>query len=178
VAAVARLAREIWREHYPAIIGRAQVAYMVPRFQGVAAIRRQLAEGTEYFLLYRGRRAEGYFAIGRDRRRGGLFLSKLYVRKAARGFGLAKAALRHAESLCRRRRLGRLWLTVNRRNAASIAWYGRMGFAKAGRVFQRIGGGFAMDDYRMEKRVPRAPGARPTRPRSTRGGRGRPRRGG
>jgi len=182
VQTVARLAREIWGEHYPPIIGRAQVDYMVPRFQGAGAIRKQLAAGTEYFLLMRGRTPEGYLAVERDASRRGLFLSKLYVRKEARGLGLAKAALRFAEGLCRRRGLRTLWLTVNKRNASSIAWYERVGFTRAAAVVQDIGGGFVMDDYRMEKRVGRAGSgsrsARPTTPRARRGGRARLRRGG
>ena len=179
---VARLAREIWGEHYPPIIGREQVDYMVPRFQGPLAIRRGIAAGAAYFLLLRGRKAQGYLAVERDPDGRALFLSKLYVRKEARGLGLAKAALRHAEDLCRRRGLRRLWLTVNRRNAASIAWYERMGFRKSGTVVKDIGGGFVMDDHRMTKRIPVGRdgrrGSGPTGSRATRGGRAPPRRGG
>lgn len=161
---------------------------MLPRFQGPRAIREQIASGMEYHLLFHGRTAQGYLAMQGDRGKRSLFLSKLYVRKPARGLGLARAALDLAEATCRRRGLRELWLTVNKRNASSIAWYEKMGFVKAGSVVQDIGGGFVMDDYRMKKRGPPAdsPGQRQNRRRgacstgrrATRAGRGPRRRGG
>ena len=42
---------------------------------------------------------------------------------------------------------------VNKNNADSIAWYSRMGFRNAGPVIQDIGGGFVMDDFRLEKTI-------------------------
>jgi len=46
-----------------------------------------------------------------------------------------------------------LWLTVNKDNADSIAFYRRVGFGIAGSSVTDIGGGFVMDDYRMSKSV-------------------------
>jgi len=46
-----------------------------------------------------------------------------------------------------------MWLTVNKNNSHSIAWYSRMGFTNAGPILQDIGGGFVMDDFRMEKSI-------------------------
>ena len=50
-AVVARLAAEIWYEHYVPIIGREQVDYMVPRFQSEAAVLAQVGTGLQYFLI-------------------------------------------------------------------------------------------------------------------------------
>ncbi len=152
-ATVARLAREIWTEHYPPIIGRAQVDYMLRHFQNRAAIARQAAGDEEYYLILRDGEPAGYVAVAADRGAGGLLLSKIYVRKALRGLGLGQAALRFAEDRCRRLGLRTLWLTVNKHNSRSIAWYEHMGFANAGPTVKDIGGGFVMDDYRMVKDV-------------------------
>jgi len=153
VAAVARLAREIWTEHYTGIIGSAQVEYMLDKFQNEAAIAEQIAQGQEYYLVLRDEEPVGYLAVQAEPEKKTMFLSKIYVRKELRGRGYGKAALEFAEELCRNAGGRRLWLTVNKHNSRSIAWYERMGFGKAGAIVKDIGGGFVMDDYRMEKEI-------------------------
>ncbi|MCA1808321.1 MAG: GNAT family N-acetyltransferase [Lentisphaerae bacterium] len=153
IAAVERLAREIWVEHHTPIIGREQVDYMLARFQSAAAIARQIADGHEYYILVRAGAAAGYLAIVPDHVDGALMLSKIYVRHALRGAGIGCAALDFVEKLCRARHLHKIWLMVNRHNITSIAWYERMGFVKVKPIIQDIGGGYLTDDFRMEKRV-------------------------
>ena len=65
----------------------------------------------------------------------------------------ARIFLDEAEQCCAQQQVRTLWLTVNKRNAATIDCYLRMGFKNAGSVIQDIGGGFVMDDYRMTKVV-------------------------
>jgi GNAT superfamily N-acetyltransferase len=149
---VAGLAREIWYEHYVPIIGRAQVDYMVPKFQSAPAIAEQLAGGFEYFLIALNGMHAGYFAIRRQPAEQSLFISKLYVRKDMRGRGLARHALGFIDSLCRQSALKIMWLTVNKANPAVDA-YGQLGFKNIADVVADIGNGFVMDDYRMEKAV-------------------------
>lgn len=153
VAVVARLAQEIWREHYEPIIGSAQVEYMLAKFQSEAAVTEQLGELYEYYLVVHRGEYVGYLAVVPDAVARTLFLSKLYVRKSNRGGGLGRDALQFVEGLCRERGINRIWLTVNRHNARSVAWYARMGFRNAGPTVQDIGNGFVMDDFRMEKEV-------------------------
>lgn len=156
ITAVAELASEIWHEYYVALIGRAQVDYMVSKFQSVAAITEQITSGYEYFLVERAGRAVGYCAVqtqsdlGTDPSR--LFLSKLYVHQDQRGTGTGRACMEFIEQLARRRRLGLIWLTVNKGNPAVQA-YERMGFSVTAPLVMDIGGGFVMDDFRMEKRL-------------------------
>jgi ribosomal protein S18 acetylase RimI-like enzyme len=54
------------------------------------------------------------------------------------------------EQLARDRGLKLLWLTVNKGNPAVNA-YKRLGFRIVAAVVMDIGGGFVMDDFRMEK---------------------------
>lgn len=150
IASVAELAREIWYEYYPPLIGRAQVDYMVSKFQSPQAIARQLEEGYEYFLIHRDGRPAGYFAVLAKREEQSLFLSKLYVLQCDRGSGTGRQALGFIEQLARDRGLKLLWLTVNKGNPAVKA-YERLGFRIAADLVMDIGGGFVMDDFRMEK---------------------------
>jgi ribosomal protein S18 acetylase RimI-like enzyme len=150
IETVARLAKEIWYEHYVPIIGREQVDYMVPRMQSVPAIAAQIAEGYEYFLAAVDGEEVGYAAVRSED--GAVFLSKLYVRKSARRSGIARRMLAHLEDSARVRGLRSIWLTVNKENPALQA-YLRLGFRVTGPIVTDIGDGFVMDDYRMEKTI-------------------------
>jgi len=149
IAAIAGMAHTIWYEYYVPLIGRDQVDYMVAKFQSAAAMQQQVREGYEYFTVQRDGMPIGYTAIqpGSD---GSLFISKLYLQQEARGGGTGRAIMTFIEEWARQRDLGRLWLTVNKGNPAVRA-YERLGFSIAAPIVMDIGGGFVMDDYRMEK---------------------------
>jgi diamine N-acetyltransferase len=157
---IAGLAHEIWYEYYVPLIGRAQVDYMVSRFQSSEAMAQQMREDYEYFLIQRGRvqhgpadgqgRSIGYCAVQSQPAESSLFLSKLYLLRDARGAGTGRECMEFIEQLARRRGLTLIWLTVNKGNPAVRA-YERLGFRIAADLVMDIGGGFFMDDYRMEK---------------------------
>jgi GNAT superfamily N-acetyltransferase len=150
LAAIEALAEEIWREYYTPLIGPAQVDYMVEKFQRAPAMEAQIAEGYEYFLVRRDARDIGYLAVRPQPDERLLFISKLYLHTSARGSGTGRACMAFIERLARQRELDRLWLTVNKGNP-SVKVYERLGFSIVGPVVMDIGGGFVMDDYRMEK---------------------------
>jgi len=153
IADVVHLAREIWQEHYGPIIGREQVDYMLGKFQSEQAVTDQLAESYEYYIVVQDKKSLGYMAVIPQKGEASLMLSKIYVKKEARGQGCGGKMLAFAEDLCRRRHIQKIWLTVNKNNRHSIAWYTRMGFTKTASLVQDIGEGFVMDDYRMEKAI-------------------------
>ena len=153
IAETARLAHEIWNEHYTKIIGQAQVDFMIKNYQSKHAIAAQIASGYEYYLIFHNGEAAGYLAIVPDPAKSSSQLSKLYLRKSLRGLGIGKESVDFAAGLCRASGIGKLWLTVNKYNAESIAWYERLGFARAGEVVMDIGGGYIMDDFRFEKTI-------------------------
>lgn len=156
LATVAALAHEIWYEFYVPLLGLAQVEYMVARFQNGPAMQAQIEQGYEYFLVQQqdaaGRACDiGYCAV-QVQPAGAMFLSKFYLHHAARGSGTGRRCMEFIEGLARRRGLSLLWLTVNKGNPAVLA-YQRLGFQIAAELVMDIGGGFVMDDYRMEKQL-------------------------
>ncbi len=150
IHAVAALANEIWREHYEPIIGLAQVEYMLEKFQSAAAIAAQIAEeGFCYYLI----RAEGQGDIGYlgfQCEGAVMFLSKLYVKKSARGQGVGARAVGFLRGLAGAQGMQKIRLTVNKGNALAIAAYERAGFTRTGEVVIDIGGGYVMDDFVFE----------------------------
>jgi len=135
------------------IIGQEQVDYMLEKFQNEQAITEQLAEGYEYYLVGAPTGRAGYFAFVPCPDQRSLQLSKLYLRRASRGRGLGRGIVHWLESECRARALETIWLTVNKDNADSIAFYERAGFQIEDATVFDIGDGFVMDDYRMAKRL-------------------------
>lgn len=152
IRSIERLACQIWREHYIPIIGEAQTGYMLFRFQSEQAIKEQLREGFLYYLIRdKDGRTVGY--LGFVPKADELFLSKIYIVKNAREKGCGRQAVKFVEKFARKNKLSRIALTVNKNNVRSIEAYQSMGFSITGAVVQDIGGGFVMDDYRMEKTV-------------------------
>ena len=152
IRATARLAWEIWTEHFTAIIGADQVDYMLDKIQSVNAITDQIRnKGYIYYLIEEDKQAIGYFAIVQQE--DALFLSKLYIRKTMRGKGIARKTLEFIKSIALERNLGKITLTVNRHNIGPIAAYEKLGFANTGPIVQDIGSGFIMDDYKMELKL-------------------------
>lgn len=150
--AVARLAEEIWYECYTPIIGSAQVSYMLENFQSFEAICRQTeTDGYNYYLFKTPCANAGYMAV--QRQGNDLFLSKFYILKEYRGQKIASQAMAFLEKLCRENGLGKIRLTVNKKNSGSIAVYKAFGFSVARLQTADIGGGFVMDDYIMEKQL-------------------------
>jgi ribosomal protein S18 acetylase RimI-like enzyme len=145
IRTTARLAREIWTEHYIPIVGRDQIEYMLRHLQSPEAIARQIREGMRYWLLGGPETPAGYVAYKVEADH--VFLSKLYVARAHRGNGWSRIALDH---LIHTESPTRIRLTVNRHNP-SIAIYQALGFHKTGTRVADVGGGFVMDDDIMEK---------------------------
>ncbi len=147
------LAREIWTRHYVPIVGKEQVDYMLDKFQSVPAIAAQLASGYEYYILKDGNRLVGYFTIVPNQNESSALLSKIYIKHDCRGHGFGKMIIRYLEKYCSDKGIKKLWLTVNRNNTSSIAFYKHTGFTDEGPVIQDIGRGFVMDDYKMSKTI-------------------------
>lgn len=143
---VAVLAEEIWNEHFVDIIGKAQVDYMVEKFQSYPALKRQIEnDGYEYYRMFCDGLAAGYIGIHPEEE--ALFLSKLYIKKDFRGRHLATGALRFLTDLCQRRGLKKIWLTCNKYNSHTLDVYGHLGFKITSEQVADIGGGYVMDDY-------------------------------
>lgn len=150
VPALAALAHEIWTEYYTPLLGQAQIAYMLDKFQSKAAMRRQMAqENYRYFFLKLNGETAGY--LGVQIQEDALFLSKLYVRRAFRGRGVGRDTMAFLAGWTRGAGLFRIWLTVNRGNEGSIRSYERLGFENIGTQDADIGNGYVMDDYLFQK---------------------------
>jgi len=151
LVAIQRLARAIWREHYPGIISRAQVEYMLAQRYSLEALRRDAAErGIRHDRALVAGELVGYASHGPVAGSGETLLQSLYLRADVRRNGLGRALVEHVVECARKDGSRRVVLTVNRHNEVAIAAYRRYGFRVRRPVVTDIGGAFVMDDYRME----------------------------
>ncbi|TBN06874.1 GNAT family N-acetyltransferase [Hyunsoonleella flava] len=145
------LANSVWHEHYIPIIGKAQVDYMLKKFQSRGAIKQQIKDGYHYFLMETHASNIGYLCIKKKSK--SLFLSKLYLLKIHREKGFGKQALAFIETKAKNMDCNTISLTVNKNNLNSMKAYEKVGFKNIGDIIIDIGNGFVMDDYKMEKSI-------------------------
>ena len=154
VEQMAALAREIWHDHYPAIISIAQIDYMLEQRYSPAVVRAELARRDIWWdKLMAGEELHAFSSYLLTGEPGTMKLDKLYVRTSSQRRGYGAMLIDRALSQARRQACLRLQLAVNKNNAAAIAAYLKHGFRIADAVVKEIGGGFIMDDYIMEKGV-------------------------
>ena len=153
---LAALAKEIWFEYWPALIGLEQTRYMVERFQSPEAIARDRAEHAyEYWFVCDAQDGHvvGYTGGHEEPETNRFFISKIYLKAPERGRHFASRIIEFYEELCRARGLDAMYLTVNKHNELGCRAYTAKGFQVIDAVETDIGEGFIMDDYIMEKRV-------------------------
>lgn len=151
---LSRLATEIWRAHYPAIISDAQIEYMLAQRYAPAVLRSELAQGGVWWdaLRVEGRMA-GFASYFLTRITDELKLDKVYVYPCDQRQGYGGMLIDRAVTIARAYGRDVLTLAVNKRNRHAIAAYRKHGFAIVESVVKDIGGGFVMDDYVMTRHV-------------------------
>jgi ribosomal protein S18 acetylase RimI-like enzyme len=146
------LADEIWHEYYERIIGKAQVDYMLSKFQTENSIAGQINEGYIYYLIKNGRDDYiGYIGVFPDK--DSLFLSKIYLKKSFREKGYGRRAMDFVCNIAREKKRPKITLTVNKNNSRAIKAYEAMGFKNKGPRVTDIGSGFIMDDFLFEREL-------------------------
>jgi diamine N-acetyltransferase len=145
------LSSRIWREHYPGIITHGQIDYMLGKMYDAGVIHDEvLNKGYQYIVVMMGMEAVGYLAYRFEGGDQAVMISKLYLLPSLHGKGIGRRMLQYVKDDAVRRGAKRVYLFVNKNNGVAIRAYERFGFVKAEAVVTDIGGGFVMDDFRME----------------------------
>lgn len=159
-ALLRELAETIWRQHYAGIISTAQIDYMLAgRFSDEALREHSQAAGRWLEMLWVEGKPVGYCSSefagipGDERTPDPMKLGQLYVLESHRGMGLGRFMLKHVEGRARELRRRAVWLQVNKQNVGAIKFYRSAGFEVVRDSVFRIGRGFVMDDYFMQKNL-------------------------
>jgi GNAT superfamily N-acetyltransferase len=150
---VQQLAHATWWQHYPAMLSRAQIEYMLDRGYSSDALRRFVEDDDSGLAIaFSDEQPVGFAAWYRVDART-TKLDKLYVLPGHQRFGVGRALIAHVQAQAIDRGSGRLTLNVNRNNVAAIRAYERCGFAVSERGDFPIGNGFVMEDFIMVREL-------------------------
>ncbi len=148
---LATLAETVWYQHYPSIISREQIAYMLNGRYTDEKLSRYLDSSTQWcWLLRESNQSIGYVSCALAPRPDQLKLEQLYLLSEHKGRGLGKLMMNHVFAWARQHHCRSVWLTVNKNNVDSIAVYQKTGFYVREEAQFDIGHGYIMDDYVME----------------------------
>ena len=156
LAAIAALAAIVWRAHYPGIISREQIEYMLACMYAIPTMEDELASGIRYDRLLLGEALAGFACYG-PTASNEIKLHKLYVHPQSQRRGFGTLLLEHVCVEAHRLGFTRLILSVNKANTNAIAAYQKNGFVIREAVVVDIGGGFVMDDFVMERVLHHSP---------------------
>ena len=146
-ALIHHIAEDVMHETYDGITPEGQVSYMLGIYLTPEVIGKNIAEnGYTYKLIYLNGEAVGFFAfcpakVYNSNYESGTFLSKLYLKKFARGKKITSKVL---AGLSRP-----VYLTVKKDNNLAVNVYKHCGFKILQSVVNDIGNGYVMDDFIM-----------------------------
>jgi GNAT superfamily N-acetyltransferase len=146
VPLIRELAHASWWAHYPGIISKPQIDYMLDWMYSESQLREDLDTGVE-FLILECEQPLGFAGWECDFSRATAKLHKLYLVPEAVGSGYGRLLLSEVLNRAKHAGMSGLELGVNKHNHRAIKAYERFGFQRQSSVCNDIGHGFVMDDY-------------------------------
>jgi len=147
IPAISELARLIWNQHYPSIIGRHQIDYMLDLMYSESSLEDQMKnKGHIFYFVSHKKKRIGFISVSQESK-GNWFIGKFYINQELAGKGMGTVAF---EELKKTIRPSTMSLTVNRQNFKSINFYFKMGFRIERIADFDIGNGFVMNDFVMK----------------------------
>jgi ribosomal protein S18 acetylase RimI-like enzyme len=157
---VVDLACATFRAHYPSIIGRDQIEYMLATTYSIEALGRQRKEGHVFLVGSVGGTPVAFASFGvsaEDQVEGQIH--KLCVLPDHQRHGIGHGLIEHISERLARMGRTRLVLAINRCNISAINFSFKNGFTIRSAVDSDIGGGFAMSDFVMTRKLRDTPGS-------------------
>lgn len=151
---IAKMANEIWHDHYTSIIGKNQIDYMLEKFYSKEALQKQISEKQVFrFILDNGNRI-GFMAIT-NLPDNTCFINKFYIYSGLQSKNIGSKILNILEEELKASNPGpvKLRLTVNRQNFKAINFYFKNGFKIESVADFDIGNGYLMNDFIMTRTI-------------------------
>lgn len=145
------LAISTWHKAYDKILSPEQVNYMLDMMYSLDAITEQISiKGHHFLLLSNEDEYLGFASYELNYLSGVTKLHKLYVLPETQGKGAGRLLMSKIEEAAANNGNDKVSLNVNRYNSA-VDFYLKNGYAKAGEEDIKIGNGYLMEDFIMEK---------------------------
>lgn len=153
IAIIQEIAHKTWPVAYGEIISQEQLDYMLEMMYSDSALLEQIEKQQQFFIASEGIYHLGFLAVEHHYKNELVTrIHKIYILPEAQGKGVGKILLAKAESLAKVNDSKVLSLNVNKYNAA-VAFYNKIGFEIVSEEVIKIGLGYVMDDYKMEKKL-------------------------
>ena len=147
---IAKLAHNIWNNHYIEIIGKNQVDYMLEKIYNRNSLIEQLnIKKHNFYLIKNDKEAIGFLSISSENN-SDYFIHKFYIEQNYSNKGIGTLIL---DLLIKEVNPKSLILTVNRQNFKSINFYFKNGFIINKVEDFDIGNGYQMNDFVMIKQI-------------------------
>lgn len=148
--AIQEIAEKTWPVAYGSILKKEQLDYMLNRFYSFSSLVESMDVGHHYFIYLEDDVPLGFISIEFIESQKSMKIHKLYVLPNQQGNGIGEKLFQKAVELIKDKGFSRLFLNVNRFNAA-LQFYLRMGMKIQKEENIDIGQGYLMEDYVMEK---------------------------
>lgn len=151
IPVIQRLSERIWRSHYPGIITLAQIDYMLEKMYASDVIKDEMEQQRyRYVVVSDQNEPIGYLAFRHEDKTASILLGKIYLLPLYHGKAVGRQMLQYVKNDATKLGAKTIQLFVNKNNTKAIKAYERFGFVKEEAIVTDIGGGFVMDDFRME----------------------------
>ena len=143
---ITELAKLVWNQHYPAIIGQDQVDYMLAMMYSKTSLEEQMkGKGHRFFFVLMDGKEVGFISMNRVSG-DDWFLNKFYIDQNVGAKGIGTMAFGSITEILHPTKIT---LTVNRGNFKTINFYFKLGFTIDHCAQFDIGKGYVMDDFVM-----------------------------
>ncbi|MDD4849359.1 MAG: GNAT family N-acetyltransferase [Gemmiger sp.] len=149
IAQVSALAEEIFVAHYRKLTPKVAAA-LAARYQSVDLTDEEIHAGVNYFLVYLGSEAVGYFALDLSPA-GALQITRLFLKENVRGRGIGRDILAAAHKLAEGDNRSRLFLQLWAKDLKAVAFCKKRGFRLAETVPMEVLPGTTLDISTWEK---------------------------
>lgn len=149
VILIQQLAYTIWHSHYPDILTKEQIDYMLEKMYAAPVVLAEIENGYNWTLVLDNDQPIGFLEFHFENESNRVKLSKLYILLQYHKKGIGQIALNYIKNQSKLLNAEILYLTVNKNNKKAIEAYNRSGFIVEKELCVNIGNGFVMDDYVM-----------------------------
>ncbi len=141
------LSHKIWLDTYPSIISLEQINYMLEKMYSKDVIRNEIKNEISWFLI----KNENYigFISYNIFKSNYLKIFKFYILSDFQNKGVGKIVFTQIMGMAKEKKIGKIFLNVNRFNKSAVESYSKWGFKIKESVDIQYGN-FILNDFVME----------------------------
>ena len=146
---ISEMAYALFPIDYGAYVPQKHIKDFLDEFQSYEALKKQIASGYAYFLIYHKEDLAGYLGIHLENQQ--IELSKIYLNLNKRNQGLGKLVIEWLDDYAKKHEAKAVNLLVLKNNKAAIRFYIKNGFETYGLYEKKFDTGNSEVNVKMKK---------------------------